>query len=88
MKLAVEFNVREAWQRGSGGIWGGDRTGRPGHCSSHSVFSSGKLNSIDVSQVALLPGRPWWKGKEQGVGQGLVVSEQGEFPPLQMEHWK
>ena len=39
----------------------------------------------NVSQMALLSGRPEWSRTEQGVGQRLVVSEESELPPLQKE---
>ena len=39
----------------------------------------------DVNKMALLSGGPGGRGAEQGVHQGLVVSEEGELTTLQEE---
>ena len=39
----------------------------------------------DVDKVALLSGGPGGRGMEQGMRQGLVVSEQGELTSLKEE---
>jgi hypothetical protein len=83
----AEVTCREGAALGGGGD-GADRD--PGWLVGHSIAGTRGMSNIssefgNVSQLALLPSRPWRRHPPKRGDQRLVVSHHVELPPLQHE---